>query len=225
MTTLIEKPIPINSQFILTEFAARDEAELLRIAKMPGFVYSGLNAYSAADGSRMSVEDNVHTYLHDEALLAQTQEPRRTMYLAIRERASGKVVGAIEFMGGEHERDGQAELAYFISPEHQGKGLATLAGAIAIEKALKMGIKPLWSEAHPDNIASRKVLEKLGYELKEDAQLGRGGIIGADGQLRGYTEADGSPGRRVQYVTTEERLLQHIQAIQQEAAAKGRSGR
>jgi RimJ/RimL family protein N-acetyltransferase len=203
--------IQVNDELVLTEFRPTDAPRLLEIAKTPGFHYSGLNGYAG-----MRVEDNMHAYLHSEAIAAQTAMPRRTFYMAVRDTETESVIGAVEFMGGEHERNGQAELAYFTAPEHQGRGVVTKAVCIAISHALDaLDLQPFWSEADPANIPSQRVLEKFGYQRTDNANLGWGGIVGADGVLRPYA------GDRIQYTVTEARLRSHLGTVATQSGVRG----
>jgi len=56
------------------------------------------------------------------------------------------------------------ELGYHFLPAHWGKGMAPEAGRAVISYAFDtLGAKALFAGHHPDNAASARVLEKLGF--------------------------------------------------------------
>ncbi len=64
---------------------------------------------------------------------------------------------------GLAERDGAAELGYWIARSHWGRGFATEAGRSVIEIARSLGHRRLKAGHFVDNPASGKVLRKLGF--------------------------------------------------------------
>jgi ribosomal-protein-alanine N-acetyltransferase len=84
------------------------------------------------------------------------------------DRATGEVVGR----GGLSRKpiDGaiQVEAGWTIAPERWGQGLATELGAAAVEHAGAHGIAELVSITLPHNVASRRVMEKLGFAYDHD---------------------------------------------------------
>jgi RimJ/RimL family protein N-acetyltransferase len=65
------------------------------------------------------------------------------------------------------ERDGLHEIGYWIGKEHWGKGIATraLSGFLSVVKE-----RPLYAYVAKHNIASLRVLEKCGFEVREDVK-------------------------------------------------------
>jgi RimJ/RimL family protein N-acetyltransferase len=60
--------------------------------------------------------------------------------------------------------DGWAEIAYLIGPPHWGRGLGTEAVAWLCARLHEAhGIDELWAATRPENIGSRRVLEKVGF--------------------------------------------------------------
>lgn len=58
-----------------------------------------------------------------------------------------------------------AELGFHLSPTHWGKGYATEAALAVIEYAEQnLELQALFAGHHPENLASRRVLLKLGFE-------------------------------------------------------------
>ena len=65
-------------------------------------------------------------------------------------------------------KKGGWEIGYHIAQKHVGNGYATEAVSAFIPVIMKLlGISEIWGVCRVDNIASCRVLEKLGFELKE----------------------------------------------------------
>lgn len=62
-------------------------------------------------------------------------------------------------------RGRKAELSYWISPGEQGKGYASEAAALCLTHAFdELGLHKVWARTVGDNEASKRVLEKLGFQ-------------------------------------------------------------
>ncbi|MCP4251102.1 MAG: GNAT family N-acetyltransferase [bacterium] len=72
--------------------------------------------------------------------------------------SEGTVVGHI----AKFERDGDAEVTYWIGKPHWGKGLATAA---LTQFLTEVSARPLYARAAKDNVASIRVLEKCGFAI------------------------------------------------------------
>ena len=57
--------------------------------------------------------------------------------------------------------------AYMISPKHRGKGYATTFLSFVKDEAQKLGLTEIEGTPLKENIASRRVMEKNGGEIKE----------------------------------------------------------
>lgn len=58
------------------------------------------------------------------------------------------------------------EIGFHLRPAYWGRGLAEEAAGAVIQFAFNtLGVKELFAGHHPENIASRKVLEKLGFRF------------------------------------------------------------
>jgi RimJ/RimL family protein N-acetyltransferase len=81
-------------------------------------------------------------------------------------RATGEVVG---FSGIKYVPEiGENELGYRFLPEFWGRGLATEAGEASIEFARStLGLTRLVAMVHPDNVASARVVTKLGFSIEK----------------------------------------------------------
>jgi ribosomal-protein-alanine N-acetyltransferase len=73
--------------------------------------------------------------------------------------------------------DGQpeVEVGWTVMPERWGEGLATELGAASLEVAADLGLDDLVSFTLPHNLASRRVMEKLGFSYEKTAPYKRFG--------------------------------------------------
>jgi RimJ/RimL family protein N-acetyltransferase len=85
-------------------------------------------------------------------------------------KETGEVIG---FSGVKYVPEiGDTELGYRFLPEHWGKGLATEAGRASIEFArADLGLARLVALVHPDNVASARVLAKLGFAVERQTRF------------------------------------------------------
>jgi len=95
-------------------------------------------------------------------------------------KETGEVIG---FSGVKFVPEiGDTELGYRFLAEHWGKGLATEAGRASIEFARSdLGLKRLVAMVHPDNVASARVLAKLGFSVEK--KLAYSGLEGVEVDL------------------------------------------
>jgi RimJ/RimL family protein N-acetyltransferase len=85
---------------------------------------------------------------------------------AVIERATGDVIGHCGLLDKEIEGHPEIELVYIVAPRLWGRGYATEAGEAIKSYALtSLGRDRLVALIHPDNRASARVAEKLGFRL------------------------------------------------------------
>jgi ribosomal-protein-alanine N-acetyltransferase len=90
-------------------------------------------------------------------------------WYAFTDRETGELVAR----GGPHNahvagRD-EVEIGWTVVPERWGQGLATELGAASLEVAFgPLGLVDVVSFTLPDNHASRRVMEKLGFAFERD---------------------------------------------------------
>jgi [ribosomal protein S5]-alanine N-acetyltransferase len=78
------------------------------------------------------------------------------------------VVGDMGFKGGPNE-EGVIDLGYSIVPSYQGKGYATEMGTAMVEWGLShSSVKEVVATCNPDNFASIRVLEKIGFKRTKE---------------------------------------------------------
>lgn len=87
----------------------------------------------------------------------------------VEEIASGRPVGEVFLLDKEVEGRGEEELNYYFSPEVWGRGYATEAC-----RPVVAGKTRLVAIIHPENAASRRVAEKLGFVLAMRVDRGAG---------------------------------------------------
>jgi RimJ/RimL family protein N-acetyltransferase len=86
------------------------------------------------------------------------------------ESSSGDPVGRGGL--GRTEFDGQpeVEVGWTVTPERWGEGFATELGAAALEVAFgEVGLTDIVAFTLPHNVASRRVMEKLGFVYEKSA--------------------------------------------------------
>ena len=104
-----------------------------------------------------SLESNVAMALRDEKAWRED----RVFQFALIDRQSRVVLGVV---GLNREGDDAAELHYWIRTDHAGGGLTTEAcRALVAWAQSELGIDRLTLWAGRDNLASRRVAEKLGF--------------------------------------------------------------
>lgn len=66
---------------------------------------------------------------------------------------------------------GEIEIGYLLAKPYWGQGLATEGGQVGMEFGFQqLHIPTIIGIVHPENIASQKVLEKLGLVFQEESQ-------------------------------------------------------
>jgi RimJ/RimL family protein N-acetyltransferase len=81
--------------------------------------------------------------------------------------------GALVARGGPHRahvaRRDEVEIGWTVAPERWGQGLATELGAASLDVAFgALELPDVVSFTLPDNVASRRVMEKLGFAYERD---------------------------------------------------------
>lgn len=75
-----------------------------------------------------------------------------------------QIVGAVSLKNISHSM-GYGEIGYGVSESHHGKGIATAAVKLLVEKIFReTALRRLLAYVHEENIASRRVLEKLSFQ-------------------------------------------------------------
>ncbi|WP_298769925.1 GNAT family N-acetyltransferase [uncultured Shewanella sp.] len=78
------------------------------------------------------------------------------------------IVGGISFgLVGEEKESITALLSYWIGKEYQGQGFATQALSHLMAALKKQQVNHFLAQVYPDNLASQKVLMKLGFTCSD----------------------------------------------------------
>ena len=101
----------------------------------------------------------------------------RSADFAIVDAATGATAGGCALIYDEPST-GQAMIGYSLLPEARGRGLATRVVTLVADWAFGIGLARLWAGTRPENVASRRVLEKVGFQREG---LLRGRLPGPDG--------------------------------------------
>ena len=83
--------------------------------------------------------------------------------LAVRRKGADDVIGYCGLLAHGNGSPEEPELAYELLQAAHGRGYATEAGRAVVEWAREAGCARLWAGVWDWNIASRRVLEKLGF--------------------------------------------------------------
>ena len=76
----------------------------------------------------------------------------------------GQIVGTVSLKNISHSM-GYGEIGYGLSESHHGKGIATAAVRLLVDKVFaETNLRRLVAYVHEENQASRRVLEKLGFQ-------------------------------------------------------------
>ncbi len=95
----------------------------------------------------------------------------------IADRASGRPIGDAGLL--QLPELGWIDLGFRLSPSHWGQGLATEAASAWVSAAFgPLGLARLGAFVHPENAASIRVLEKLGFRSeRQDVVMGMRSIV------------------------------------------------
>lgn len=88
--------------------------------------------------------------------------------LVVSDKATGKKLGVTGYI---HRDTDCAEVGFLFAPEAQGRGYATESLRAVCDYAFREGgIKRLTATVTAGNLASRSVLEKVGFKLEQELQ-------------------------------------------------------
>ena len=91
--------------------------------------------------------------------------PRNDEWVQLAVEFDGRAIGDVAV--GVHDHGRQATLGYSITPAEQGKGYGTEAVAAVITALFAVpGMHRVVATIDPGNVASRRVLEKLGFRFE-----------------------------------------------------------
>jgi RimJ/RimL family protein N-acetyltransferase len=101
-------------------------------------------------------------------LTSQHTVPRRLWELAIVERSGGALIGSVDLTP---EGDDAADLGYVLARPAWGRGVASeAAGAMLDAGFARLGLRRISAMCAVENVASRRVLEKIGLRHVDTVQ-------------------------------------------------------
>ncbi|WP_199510001.1 GNAT family N-acetyltransferase [Nucisporomicrobium flavum] len=93
----------------------------------------------------------------------RTDQPSPIGLLAIERKAAGDVIGACGLIDGGRVPDGEPELAFELLRRFWHHGYATEASLAILDWAKSSGYERLWATVREWNVASRRVLARVGF--------------------------------------------------------------
>ena len=88
-------------------------------------------------------------------------------YFGIFLKENNELIGQLELCHMNWWYDKAGEICYFIKKDFRGKGYATEASKAMINCGFnKLRFRKIYADTDPDNLASQKVLKKLGFKLE-----------------------------------------------------------
>jgi ribosomal-protein-alanine N-acetyltransferase len=103
-------------------------------------------------------------------------EESRPGILAVERKGTGDVIGYCGLVFHGNGSPGEPELAFELLRAVHGCGYATEAGRAVVAWVSDAGYERLWATVRDWNVASRRVLEKLGF--RETGQMERDAVHG-----------------------------------------------
>jgi len=87
-------------------------------------------------------------------------------FWAVVEKRTGEMVGQAGLVWTDVNGERVLELAYMLKKDHWGKGFAVEGSRACLAYAFeKMGIDKVYATVRPENLASVKVAERLGFKV------------------------------------------------------------
>lgn len=146
-----------TDRLILRDFVFEDWPDVLAYQRDPRY----LRYYPWTDRSPEDVQRFVQMFLDQQAV-----RPRLKYQLVITLKTTGRLIGncGVRMKSSDaHE----ADIGYELAPDQWGHGYATEAARAMIEFGFThLKVHRIWSWCIADNVASARVLERLGLHLE-----------------------------------------------------------
>lgn len=106
-----------------------------------------------------------HESVEDSLNIIKTVFSKKETYAIVKDEIPIGCVGLLIHPDGNHWwGEGSAELGYWVGEEYQKRGYATEASKALITRAFDdLNIKQIYATYRLENLASKRVLEKLGF--------------------------------------------------------------
>ncbi|HEV2667744.1 MAG TPA: GNAT family N-acetyltransferase [Blastocatellia bacterium] len=157
-----------TNRLVLRLLAPADAADLYRI-------YSDPETIKFMGKAPDSVEEERN---HIQSHIAQHYEKNGVGLWATVLKENNRLIGRCGLMRKQIDGVEEVEIAYLLDREYWGKGLATEAAeAIVKHGYAKYGFRRIVAVIHPQNVASIRVVEKIGMKYERDILYGDIGKI------------------------------------------------
>ena len=103
--------------------------------------------------------------------IRREREDPRPGVLAVERKGEGDVIGYCGLVFHGNGASDEPELAYELLRRAQGFGYATEAAGAVVTWATEAGYARLWATVRAWNVASRRVLEKLGFHETGEVEV------------------------------------------------------
>lgn len=146
-----------TEQLILRDFTEQDWPAVLAYQSDPRY----LRYYAWAGRTAEEVQAFVQMFLDH-----QKAQPRFKFQLAVTLKQGGQLIGNCGIRKDAHNSF-QADIGYEIAPDFWGQGYATEAARAVMQFGFgELRLHRIWADCVADNVASARVLEKLGMKLE-----------------------------------------------------------
>lgn len=150
-----------TSRLLLREFVATDWQAVLAYQRDPRY----LQYYDWAERTPGDAQRFVQMFIDQQA-----ERPRHKFQLAVVLKASGELIGNCGIRK-ETVDALQADIGYELAPAQWGHGYATEAARAIVQFGFaEMKVHRIWAWCIAENVASARVLEKLGLQLEGRAR-------------------------------------------------------
>jgi RimJ/RimL family protein N-acetyltransferase len=113
------------------------------------------------------IDADGHPTVADIEEMIRAHEPSSIDLLAVERKDTADVIGYCGLTDSGQGADGEPELAFELLRRVWGQGYATEASLAVVEWARSSGYERLWATVWEWNIASRRVLAKVGFTEQE----------------------------------------------------------
>lgn len=101
-----------------------------------------------------------------EIITASEELPRKRFAFAVVLKENSKMIGTGE-LNIRSQLNKNGEISYIINPNYQGQGIGTEVALLLLEFGfLELNLHRIFGTCHPKNIASGKILKKIGMKFE-----------------------------------------------------------
>jgi RimJ/RimL family protein N-acetyltransferase len=146
-----------TERLVLREFAKSDAEAVHAYASMGSVArYMSFGPFSEGDARRFVRN----------AVSAARRRPRHDYALAIVPKDEQRPVGVVH-LGRKTVESMEAEISFALHPAYWGRGLVPEAVRSLLGFGFEtLGLHRIYGECHPDNVASARVMEKVGMRYE-----------------------------------------------------------